>query len=229
MSTLLQAENLSKRYFRKTRNEGRYFDAVSNVSLELKGGELVGLVGRSGSGKSTLLNMLAGLLAPDEGSVSLDGQDLYSLNDGDLSKLRNAKMGVIPQGQTPLYNLSVIANVKLPYLMYGHFDDIDTRAMELLRMMDIEHLSESYPSELSGGEMRRMSIARSLVCSPKVVFADEPTGDLDDENTEVVFSLLRKIADDGAAVLLVTHEQGASRYADRILRMNAGTIVEGQE
>ena len=222
---IVRAENLRKQFFRKGRESARNFDAVAGVSLELSAGELVELVGRSGSGKSTLLNMIAGLAVPTEGSVILEGQDLYALNDAELSKVRNAAYGVVPQGQTALYNLTVVQNVKLPYLMYRPDDGIDDRAMALLSTLGIADLAEAYPSELSGGEMRRMAIARALICNPKVVLADEPTGDLDDENTIVVLESLRSIADAGAAVLVVTHEQAAEQYADRILRMDAGSIV----
>ena len=222
---IVHAENLRKQFFRKGREAARNFDAVAGVSLELSAGELVELVGRSGSGKSTLLNMIAGLAVPTEGSVILEGQDLYALNDAELSKVRNAAYGVVPQGQTALYNLTVVQNVKLPYLMYRSDDGVDDRAMELLSTLGIADLAEAYPSELSGGEMRRMAIARALICNPKVVLADEPTGDLDDENTIVVLESLRSIADAGAAVLVVTHEQAAEQYADRILRMDAGSIV----
>ena len=222
---IVRAENLRKQFFRKGRESARNFDAVAGVSLELSAGELVELVGRSGSGKSTLLNMIAGLAVPTEGSVILEGQDLYALNDAELSKVRNATYGVVPQGQTALYNLTVVQNVKLPYLMYRPDDGIDDRAMALLSTLGIADLAEAYPAELSGGEMRRMAIARALICNPKVVLADEPTGDLDDENTIVVLESLRSIADAGAAVLVVTHEQAAEQYADRILRMDAGSIV----
>ena len=218
-------EGVRKQYFRKGRDEARHFDAVAGVDLVLHEGELVELVGRSGSGKSTLLNMAAGLVAPTEGTVAFKGQNLYSLDDAALSKLRNESFGVIPQGQTALHDLTVIENVKLAYLMYRADDGVDNRAMELLAKLGIEQLAECYPSELSGGEMRRMAIARALICKPAVIYADEPTGDLDDENTKVVLDVLREAADDGAAVLVVTHEQAAADYADRIIRMDAGKLV----
>ena len=226
MDQVISATGLRKQYFRKGRDQARYFDAVADVDIELRAGELVEVVGRSGSGKSTLLNMLAGLLAPTEGEVLLDGRDLYALSDDELSRLRNERIGVVPQGQTALHNLTVADNVKLPYLMYRDRGDIDVRAIELLDEVGIGHLSEVLPSELSGGELRRMAIARALACKPKVLLADEPTGDLDDENTKVVFELLRRIADEGCAVLLVTHESSAAGYADRILRMDAGRFVD---
>ena len=223
---VVRAVDVRKQFFRKGRESARHFDAVAGASLALSAGEFVELVGRSGGGKSTLLNMLAGLSVPTEGSVECCGSDLYAMSDGELSKFRNEHFGIVPQGQTALHNLTVVQNVKLPHLMYRPDDGIDGRAMELLERLGIADLSESYPSELSGGELRRMAIARALVCKPPIVLADEPTGDLDDENTTIVLETLRAVADAGAAVLVVTHEQAAARYADRIVRMDAGRIVE---
>lgn len=216
---ILVAQGVRKQYFRKGRDSARYFDAVPAMDLTLSSGELLEVVGRSGSGKTTLLSMLAGLLTPSEGTVLVDGQDLYALDDTARSKLRNKRFGVIPQGHTPLADLTVLQNVCLPYVLYHSADDVEQRAIELLAGLGIEGLSECYPNELSGGEMRRMAIARALICQPDVLFADEPTGDLDDQNTDVVLQTLRDAADAGAAVMLVTHEQAAAAYADRVVRM----------
>lgn len=223
----LRAENISRKFPRKT-GEANFFYAVNPTDLTLEPGTLTVIMGRSGSGKTTLLNMLAGLLAPSEGNVFLEEagapKDLYALSDKDLSILRNAHIGVVPQGHTGLDSLTVLENVKLPYALYHRDDGADAKARELLEKMDIAHLAEVYPSELSGGEVRRLAIARALVMEPAVLLADEPTGDLDDENTEVVLKLFREIADRGTAVLVVTHESGSKRYADRVFRMDAGTL-----
>lgn len=228
----LRAENISRKFPRKT-GEANFFYAVNPTDLTLEPGTLTVVMGRSGSGKTTLLNMLAGVLAPSEGKVLLeeqaaDGagglQDLYALSDKDLSILRNEYIGVVPQGHTGLDSLTVLENVKLPYALYHRDDGADAKARELLEKMDIAHLAEVYPSELSGGEVRRLAIARALVMEPAVLLADEPTGDLDDENTEVVLKLFRELADRGTAVLVVTHESESKRYADRVFRMDAGTL-----
>ncbi|MBR3326370.1 MAG: ABC transporter ATP-binding protein [Atopobiaceae bacterium] len=218
---MLVAQGVRKQYFRKGRDAARYFDAVRSTDVTLRRGELLELVGRSGSGKTTLLSMLAGLLTPTDGTVMFEGRDLYALDDAELSRVRNEHFGVVPQGQTPLADLTVLQNVCLPHCLYRDPGDVESRALGLLESLGIAELSECYPAELSGGEMRRMAIARALVCEPDVVFADEPTGDLDDENTRVVLQALRDVADAGAAVLLVTHEQSAASYADRTLRLSA--------
>ena len=220
----LEARDAAKKFFRKTRESAQDFYAVHPTSLALGAGEVVVLKGRSGSGKSTLLNMMAGLLVPSEGGVWLDGADLYALSDTELSRRRNEAIGVIPQGHTALHSLTALQNVMLPHVMYRE-NGAEARALELLERLGIRGLADCFPSELSGGEVRRVAVARALVCDPAVVLADEPTGDLDDENTTVVLQTLRDVADAGAAVLLVTHEQAADAYADRVLRMDAGKIA----
>mgnify|MGYP002868504016 CR=1 FL=1 len=224
----LKAQGISRRYFRQGRGKN-FFYAVEKTDLTLASGVLTEVTGRSGSGKSTLLNMLAGLLEPTEGSVLLDETDLYAMDDGSLSKLRNASIGVIPQGQTGLHSLTVLENVKLPSLLYAKEPCSDAWAEELLSRVGIAHLRDVYPNELSGGEMRRLAIARALVMKPGILLADEPTGDLDDENTRQVLSLLRRCADEGTAVLLVTHEMEAAAYADVVYRMNDGVLTPVSE
>lgn len=221
---LLKAEGISKQFVRGGNGSGRSFNAVAETDFCLEAGKLVELVGRSGSGKSTMLNILSGLLQPTTGQVFFGDKDLYALDDKELSRLRNEHFGMVPQGQTALYSLNVLENVKMPYLLNGREDDIDEYARKLLADLAIGDLADVYPAELSGGEMRRMAIARALICKPSVLFADEPTGDLDDENTEAVFQVLRKVADEGAAVMLVTHEASAADYADVLYKMDAGKL-----
>lgn len=219
----LKAQGIARRYFRQGKGKN-FFYAVQKTDLVLSTGTLTEVTGRSGSGKSTLLNMLAGLLEPSEGAVLLDDADLYAMDDGARSELRNRHIGVVPQGQTGLHSLTVLENIKLPTLMYGKEPCSDDRAEELLDRVGILPLRDVYPNELSGGEMRRLAIARALAADPAVILADEPTGDLDDENTQLVLSLLRGCADDGKAVLLVTHETEAAAYADSVYRMSGGVL-----
>ena len=222
----LTAESLTKEFIRETKNTNR-FTAVDNVSLTLDSGELTVLMGRSGSGKTTLLNMLSGLLEPSSGRVSYDGRSLYEMSDKQLSRLRNKHFGVIPQGQTAIHSLSVMENIMLPFALYGEGGAEDEGyAKELMERLDILQLEGAKPAELSGGELRRMAIARAVIRKPPVIFADEPTGDLDDENTIAVFDFLKALAGEGAAVLVVTHENDAKPYADKLLTMSSGRLNE---
>ena len=218
----LKAENISRRYFRK-QGEANFFEAVRSVSLTLESGKLTVLKGKSGSGKTTLLNMLAGLLNPSEGSVFLDETDLYALNDKDLSRLRSEKIGVIPQGRSAVDTLSVYENILLPGMLYGGTPRTE-EAENWMEVFGISDLRNAMPAELSGGELRRMAIARTLTASPEVILADEPTGDLDNDNTTVVLTALQQAAKAGKTVLVVSHETDAEVYADQIYHMNHGTI-----
>ena len=218
----LRAEKISRQYFRQGKGTN-VFTALKETDLALSAGELVEIEGRSGSGKSTLLGIMAGLLTPTTGQVKLDGQSLYDMPDAELSRLRNQHIGVIPQGQSALRALTVMENILLPARMYGHQAG-KSRGAELLEKVGIPDLANVYPEELSGGELRRLSIARAMVMDPDILLADEPTADLDDENTRRILSILREYADTGKAVLLVTHEPEAAAYAHRILRMKEGRL-----
>lgn len=220
----LRAENISRRYFRR-RGEANFFEAVRPVSLSLQGGETVVLTGRSGSGKTTLTHMFAGLLSPSEGKVFLDGTDLYALDDASLSRLRNEKIGMIPQGRSAVDTLTVLENILLPGLLYGRESRLQ-EAEKWMEELEIAELRNAKPAELSGGELRRMAVARALAWDPEVILADEPTGDLDDENTQKVLSALYAFAHgQEKAVLIVSHENDAMKYADRLLRMESGAVT----
>lgn len=219
----INAENISKRYFRKS-GDANYFLAVRPLDLELRGGETAVLMGRSGSGKTTLLNMLCGLLAPSEGTVRIDGTDLYALNDKALSRLRGERIGVVPQGRSAIDTLTVLENILLPAQLYG-WPLPEKSARQWMEHLAIASLADARPAELSGGELRRMAIVRALAQSPDFLFADEPTGDLDDENTARILSALRDYAhEQGKSVFIVSHESDALWYADRAFRMDSGQL-----
>ena len=221
---VLKAEQISKQYFRKT-GGANYFYAVKPVSLMLEPGTITVLCGRSGSGKTTLLHMLAGLLKPTEGKIWLDDTELYSLSDRELSKLRNRFIGIVPQSRSVLDTLTVMENILLPATIYETAMQRDL-AEEWIETLNIHHLKDVRAAELSGGELRRTAIARTLCMHPPVILADEPTGDLDDENTDLVFRCFRKAAEENAAVLIVSHETDALKFADHAFRMDGGVVTE---
>lgn len=221
---ILSAKSLSKDFPRAGKSSN-YFTAVHPLDLQIKSGHLTEITGRSGSGKSTLLNMLAGMLHPTTGNVVLDGTNLYEISEKDLARFRNKNIGLIPQGHTALLSLTVLENVLLPSILYSKSTPPTDRAKKLLEKVGLGEFRDIRPSALSGGELRRMAVARALLMKPGVILADEPTAGLDEENILAVLALLRQAADDGAAVLLVTHEIEAARYADEVLTMDGGKFI----
>lgn len=220
----LKAENIAKKFPRQ-REGANFFYALHEMDFTLSGGELKVITGRSGGGKTTLLNILGGLLSPSQGTVHIDGTDLYAISDKELSRFRNRHIAVIPQSAGAIYTLNVKENILLPTMMYAKRtgENLD-KAKELMECFGILDLRVAMPSELSGGELRRMAIARALIMEPDFILADEPTGDLDDENTQKVLGLLRKKADEGAAVLIISHDPEALEYADEVFRMDGGEL-----
>ena len=219
----LRAEKISQDFLRYSAKDG-YFIAVQETDFHLAAGALTVVTGRSGSGKSTLLHILGGLMKPVTGRVLMDAVDLYAMGEDARTRLRSCHIGIVPQRLMSLAALSVRENILLPALLTGEADRFAPRADELMERLGIRKLASVTPSELSGGEQRRVTIARALVMQPEILLADEPTGDLDEENTRSVLSLLRENADAGAAVLLVTHESEARNYADICYTMEAGKL-----
>ena len=220
---ILEATGLSKE-FARARGGKRVFTAVHPLDIGLDEGQLTVISGHSGSGKSTLLTMLAGILTPTAGHVRVEGTDLYSLRDEERSRLRNARIGLVPQGNTALRALSVLDNVLLPSILYATDEAPAGRARELLDAVGLTDLADAKPTELSGGELRRMAIARALLMEPSIVLADEPTAGLDSANATAVLTLLRDAANAGAAVLVVSHEADARHFADRGYTMEDGHL-----
>ena len=219
----IRAEQIKKEFYRKSKGTN-IFAAVNTCDFIMEEGTLTVIKGRSGGGKSTLMNMLSGILQPTEGKILYGDIDIYSMKDKELSEYRNRHIGYVPQGKSAIVSLSVIENIMLPEILYGESNE--DGAVELMDKFGIAHLRDAMPEELSGGELRRMAIARALIRKPEVLFADEPTGDLDDENTVIVFEALREIANNGTTVLMVTHENDAEKYADKIYRMDAGELSD---
>ncbi|HMN44898.1 MAG TPA: ABC transporter ATP-binding protein [Povalibacter sp.] len=200
---------------------------LDGLSLQAFSGDYFAIMGESGSGKSTLLNLIAGLDTPDTGRVAIDGQDMTALDDARRTRLRRAKLGFVFQAFHLLPHLSVERNVALPLALNGIAGRAaDERVDELLTAVGLSARRHDHPSRLSGGEMQRVAVARALVHRPKVVLADEPTGNLDSESAAEVLQLLRtQLKRDHAVGLLVTHSTTAAATADRVLRLGANGLT----
>ena len=222
---MLEIKNISKSYNR----QGKDFFAVKDVNLNISDGDFIHIIGRSGSGKSTFLNIVAGLLSVDKGSLSLDGTNYMELSDEEKSEFRNKNIGFIPQSPALLSYLNVLENIRLPYDMYEKEGDSEGKARYFLNELGLEHLAKSYPKELSGGELRRIIIARALMTEPKILIADEPTSDLDIEATKEVMELLKKINEKGTTVLVVTHELDTLKYGKKVYTMSEGILEDGKK
>jgi putative ABC transport system ATP-binding protein len=220
-SAIVTATDLRRRY-----GEGdAAVDALEGVSHEFRKGVYTAIMGPSGSGKSTLMHCLAGLDRPTGGAVAIDGVELGSLDDGDLTQLRRDKLGFIFQFFNLLPVLSAEENVVLPLSIAGRKPD-GAWLDRLLETVGLEDRRTHRPSELSGGQQQRVAIARALVSKPAVVFADEPTGNLDSNSSDEVLALLRQAVDEfGQTVVMVTHDPHAASYADRLLILVDGKIV----
>jgi ABC-type lipoprotein export system ATPase subunit len=199
--------------------------AVNDASLEVALGEFVSIVGPSGSGKSTLLHLAGGLDRPDSGSVWVDGQDVASLSPSGLARLRRRQVGFVFQFFHLIPNLTVAENVALPVLLDGG-RSADDRVMALIERVGLADRAKHLPGELSGGEMQRVAIARALVNQPRLILADEPTGNLDRATgAEILAVLEAQVAEAGAALLMVTHDNNAAGRADRTLSVVDGKLT----
>jgi putative ABC transport system ATP-binding protein len=213
---MLTLSNVSKRYAgTQSRN------VLNGVNLELRASECVAIMGESGVGKSTLLNLAAGLDRPDTGQIVFDGQDLATLDDDATTLLRRQKMGFVFQAFHVLPNLSAGQNIALPLLLNGmRARDASAQVAAALASVGLEGRADTLPRELSGGELQRVAIARALVHRPRLVLADEPTGNLDHDTAMRILRLLRELTQQSrAAALLVTHSEVAAAMADRVLRL----------
>jgi putative ABC transport system ATP-binding protein len=217
---------LSIRGLAKTYAGPRSRTVLSGIDLELAAGEYVAVMGESGIGKSTLLNLVAGLDRPDAGTIRLDGVELTGLDDDALTRLRRSQMGFVFQAFHVLPYLTVAQNVALPLLLNDALPaDGDARIAAILAEVGLADRASGLPRELSGGELQRVAIARALVHGPRLVLADEPTGNLDPESAALVLALLRReIKRGNAAGILVTHSHAAAQTADRVLVLTAGGL-----
>ena len=221
---LLQCDNLCKRY-----QEGNVqTDVLHNVSFSIGEGEMMAIVGTSGSGKSTLLHLLGGLDTPTSGDVIFGGQPMSKLSTAAKAELRNQKLGFIYQFHHLLPDFTALENVAMPLLIgKKKAAEINTRALEMLKAVGLEHRAHHRPSELSGGERQRVAIARALVNNPRLVLADEPTGNLDAKNADSIFKLLGELnQSQGTAFLVVTHDLQLAKRMGRQLEMRDGHLSD---
>lgn len=220
---MIELKNISRVYH----IGGSDVRALDGVSLKIEAGEFLAIMGPSGSGKSTLLNVLGFLDKPDSGSYFLLGNDISKLTDDELSTLRNHVAGFVFQQFHLLPRISAVGNAELPLIYAGKSHKRDY-AKEKIRDVGLSHREDHYPSELSGGEQQRVAIARAMVNDPLIIFADEPTGNLDSKSEEEILAILKQLNDDGKTIIMVTHEEEIARNVKRIIRMRDGKIISDE-
>ncbi|MDD5037830.1 MAG: ABC transporter ATP-binding protein [Dehalococcoidales bacterium] len=217
---MIVLENISKIY-----RMGKVdVPALRGVTLHIKNGEMLAIIGASGSGKSTLMNIIGFLDQPTSGRYLFDGADASRLSDNRLAEMRNKKIGFVFQNYNLLPRATAAANVELP-LIYDGSRGRRQQALEALKRVGLETRADHKPAELSGGEQQRVAIARALVNNPGVILADEPTGNLDSVSAEQIIAIFRDLNQEGITIVLVTHEMNIARQAQRIIRLHDGQIV----
>ena len=223
---MIQLENIKKIF----RTEEVETWALREVNLEVKEGEFVAIMGPSGCGKSTLLNILGLLDNPSEGKYLLDGKEVSTLKESERTDIRKGVIGFVFQSFNLIDELNVYENIELPLLYMGVPAKERKRRVEAaMDRMAISHRRKHFPSQLSGGQQQRVAIARAVLANPKLILADEPTGNLDSKNGKEVMNLLGELHREGTTIIMVTHSQHDASYADRIVRLYDGEIVERVE
>ena len=204
--------------------------ALQNVSLEVKEGEFVAIMGPSGCGKSTLLNILGLIDNPTEGTYLLNGTDVSRMQENERTELRKGTIGFVFQSFNLIEELNVMENIELPLLYMGiPRSERRRRVQEIMERVGIAHRAKHFPCQLSGGQQQRVAIARAVIPSPKIILADEPTGNLDSRNGREVMDLLAELHREGTTIIMVTHSQHDANYADRIVNLFDGEVVSQVE
>lgn len=221
--SLLVVNNLKKIY--TTRFGGNPVQALSNVSFSVEEGEYVAIMGESGSGKTTLLNILASLDKPTNGEILLNGKNIVSITEKDISAFRRDNLGFVFQDFNLLDTFSIKDNIFLPLVLAGRtYDEMNAKLKPIIKRLEIEDILNKYPYEISGGQKQRTAIARALITNPKIILADEPTGALDSRSSDGVLSIFNDINNEGQTVLMVTHSVKAASHAKRVLFIKDGSI-----
>ena len=220
---MIELKNASKKYQRGA----QVVHALRDVSLSIKKGEFLSVMGASGSGKSTLLNLIGGLDQPTSGEIFIDGRPLHGISDYELTLIRRRRVGFIFQFFNLLPILTAVENVSLPLLLEGTpYPEVRPKAVKLLEQVGLGARTEHRPEQLSGGEMQRVAISRALISDPAVLLADEPTGNLDSQTSEEIFMLLKNLNDQGQTIVLVTHDPRAAAYGSRIITLKDGALSD---
>jgi putative ABC transport system ATP-binding protein len=220
---MIQLSNIKKVYHYSE----VYTVALGGINLEVNEGEFVAVMGPSGCGKTTLLNIIGLLDNPSEGNYLLDGEEVARLSESQRTALRKGKIGFIFQSFNLIDELTVEENVELPLKYMGvPAEERKKRVIDALRKLNISHRDRHYPNQLSGGQQQRVAIARALVCNPRLILADEPTGNLDSKNGKEVMEMLAQLNDEGTTIIMVTHSQRDASYAQRVINMLDGFLVE---
>jgi putative ABC transport system ATP-binding protein len=223
---LIEIKNLSKNY----ENEEVVTPVLKNLNFTIEKGEFTSIMGPSGSGKSTLMHILGFLDVLTTGQYLFGGKDVSTLSDDELAEMRSSKVGFVFQAFNLLPRSSALENVMLP-LLYSNVkkEDRDQKARSLLESVGLGHRLENSPNKLSGGEKQRVAIARALVNNPDIIFADEPTGNLDSKSGHQVMKILQQLNDEGHTIILVTHERSTAEHAKRILEIKDGVIIKDEK
>lgn len=219
---MIEATDLLKSY----RIDGQVLKAVDNASLTVEKGEMVSIIGHSGSGKTTLLSLIGGLTKPDSGHVRIDNVDIWSMNDRSRSEFRNRKLSFIYQFSSLIPTLTSLENILLPTAFGNYTKETENLARGLLKDIGLEDKTNSLPSHLSGGQQRRIAIARAFINNPEIVLADEPTGDLDEETEKDILSLFQRMnVEKKVTFLIVTHNKDIAAKAKKQIRMTQGILA----
>ncbi len=222
---ILSLDNIFKEY---QKNKDNRVSVINGISLNVYRGEFLAIIGRSGSGKTTLMQIMSGLLAPSSGQVYYNGENINSLSEKEKAKFRNEKMGFVFQNFFVEKNFTAFENIELPLLLKNYSkEERQQKITKVLKLVELEHRKEHTPKEMSGGETQRLCIARALVNEPEIIFADEPTGQLDFSTSQNIMRIFTELKKQDKTIVMVTHnEEDAKKYADRIVRICDGRICE---